>query len=317
MMRNFKDKCDKIPLWLINIISVISGLGTVASTVLAFIELFFGDSKNSVTFVIGIALVTSLFFNILLIFRISKYGRIETMRMSKITKNMHYLLHNVRDTYFKIMLYHKIRRLSRQSLSEIYKLSLQGVMDNLCSTINAYTSREVHACIKLITSEDFDRKMDINNATLVTFCRSRNSEHKRSRYEENNRPIFLRENSDFYEVVSPEFEKTHFYQGDLIAYDEEKKKNGERYKNSNPDWAEFYRGTIVVPIRIERDKLYHIEENDAYDIIGFLCVDSKSTDAFTKSMENYLVDMMYAYADVIYILLGQYRHYLRKFENKN
>lgn len=313
-----ESKSSKIPLWVINLISIISGLATIATSILAFVQLFLSDSsKNIVTILLFLALIASVFFNVYLFFKVRKYVQAETIQIREITRNMHHLLHRVRNVFFEVMHDHKKGTLNEANLSKFCKSELEKIMNNLCSTMGVYTSQKIFACIKLITYGDSEEKIDEHNATLVTFCRSEDSKHERSNYEENNKPILLCENSDFFEVVSKDFEKTYFYQGDLIAYDREKRKNGERYKNSNPNWEKFYRGTIVVPIRIKHNKLYHIKPSDAYHIIGFLCVDSESTEAFTKSMEKYLVDMMYAYADIIYILLGQYRHYLKKFENNN
>lgn len=302
---------DKVPLSLVNIVSVISGLCTVLTTIFAIYQLCSDVSLFNIN---TLALVASLLFNVILFFRVRRYTQLESLRMKTITRNMHKLLHNARDVYFDIMHSHKTGTLTEKGLTKNYQLHLIALLDNLCSVMKAYTSQEIAACIKLITYGDSDGKIDLNNATLVTFCRSSDSVHSRASYESTSRPILLRDNTDFFEVVSPDYEKNYFYQDDLLAYDKYLRKNGEHYKNSNPHWDSYYRSTIVVPIRIQFDKLYHIKPNDAYHIIGFLCVDSMSTDAFSRSLENYYVDLLYAYADVTYILLGQYRHYLKKFE---
>lgn len=303
---------EKIPLWLINIVSIVSGILTIITSIFAVIDFFRGTS--SAGNVIIFAFLASLFFNVILFTRNRKFMSLEHLRMKQVTKNMHNLLHNVRDVYFDIMHSHKKNTLNEHWLAKTYKAELSKILDNLCSVMSAYTSQDVSACIKLITYSDPNDTIDLENATLVTFSRSTNSDHGRNDYESTKKPILLRENTDFFEVVSKDFEKTYFYQSNLVAYDEQLQRNGEHYRNSNPNWKQFYRGTIVVPIRIQFDKLYHLKKDDAYHIIGFLCVDSMSTDAFSKQHEKYNVDLVYAYADVIYILLGQYRHYLRKFE---
>ena len=311
-MESFKSKMEKIPLWLINIVSIVSGILTIITSIFAVIDFFRWTSSTGN--VIVFSFLASLFFNVILFTRNRKFMSLEHLRMKQVTKNMHNLLHNVRDVYFDIMHSHKKNTLNEHWLAKTYKAELSKILDNLCSVMSAYTSQDVSACIKLITYSDPNDTIDLENATLVTFSRSTNSDHGRNDYESSQKPILLRENTDFFEVVSKNFEKTYFYQSNLVAYDEQLQSNGEHYKNSNPNWKQFYRGTIVVPIRIQFDKLYHLKKDDAYHIIGFLCVDSMSTDAFTKQHEKYNVDLVYAYADVIYILLGQYRHYLRKFE---
>lgn len=307
-----KEKFEKIPLAFINGVSIISGICTIISTVFTTISFFYnGFSVNKfLLFVI----VTSISFNVLLFTRIRKYALLETLRLKVVPQNMHNLLHEVRDVYFEVMSSYKKNVLSQATLTNWYKSELTRILNNLSSTMTTYTSQDICACIKLIPQFNIGEEINLDNATLITFCRSDNSDHRRSSYESSNKPILIKDNSDFFEVVSPLFEKTYFYQGNLKTYAEGKRRNGEQYKNSNPNWDKFYNATVVVPIRIERNKLYHIATNDAYHILGFLCIDSMSTDAFSKSLENYYVNILYAYADIIYILLGQYCHYLRKFD---
>ena len=104
------------------------------------------------------------------------------------------------------------------------------------------------------------------------------------------------------------------FQEALSEYKKELEKIGKTYRNTNENWSKYYQGTIVVPIRIEFKRLYHQKKNESYHIIGFLCVDSMSTDAFTEEQENYNVDIVKSYADIIYLLLSQYKHYLKKLE---
>jgi len=189
---------------------------------------------------------------------------------------------------------------------------LSIILDNLCEVLNSFTQRKISACIKLITYNEAEEIINIDNASLVTFCRSNNSDTDRQNYENHNKVILLKDNTDFREIVSNGNDKDYFYQGDLEAYDKLLQKTGKHYDNTHKDWYNYYAGTIVVPIRIEFKLLYHQNKDDEYHILGFVCVDSKSKDAFTEQYEKYNVDVVKAYADLIYILLGQYRHYLKK-----
>ena len=253
-MVNVKAKLEKIPLWFINIISVVSGIATILSTCFSVISLIRGSSTVSSGIILAFA--ASLLFNVLLFFQIRKYANLEVLRMKKVTSNMHNLLHSVRDIYFDVMHSYKKNTLNEHWLAKTYQIELPKILDNLCSVMTAYTSYEVSACIKLITYKDPEDTIDLDNATLVTFCRSTNSDHNRSSYESSSTPILLHDNTDFFEVVSKNFEKTYFYQNNLIAYDKQLQQNGERYRNSNPNWSSYYRGTIVVPIRIQYEKLH-------------------------------------------------------------
>ena len=57
----------------------------------------------------------------------------------------------------------------------------------------------------------------------------------------------------------------------------------------------------------------NINKSATYDIIGFLCVDSLATDAFLPKQEVFNCNIVRAFADNIYVLLGQYAHYLKDF----
>ena len=86
-----------------------------------------------------------------------------------------------------------------------------------------------------------------------------------------------------------------------------------RYENTNVNYLNSYKSTIVVPIRIETEKLYDIKNKNKYNVIGFLCVDSLSTDAFLSKQEKFNCNIVKAFANNIYVLLGQYAHYLKTF----
>lgn len=87
-------------------------------------------------------------------------------------------------------------------------------------------------------------------------------------------------------------------------------KQGSRYRNSTPDWYLYYQGTIVVPISIANKRLN--KKKSCYDVLAFLCIDSMSTEAFLKSEESYNINIARAVAAQMYIMLNQYRQYLKK-----
>ena len=218
-----------------------------------------------------------------------------------------------RDTYFDIMHDYKLKKLDPTILSNKCISKLQSILDYLCYIMNSFTEKEVSACIKLIAYPNADEEViDINNAELITFCRSTNSQDRG--IKDKDTVIRLKDNTDFLEILDESNEKDYFYQGNLLEYAKSVHQLGRSYHNSNENWQEHYIGTTIVPIRIEFKLLYHQKKDDAYHIIGFLCVDSLDPDAFTPSQERYNVAVVRSFADAIYILLSQYRHYLAKFE---
>ena len=281
-----KEKLHNIPLWLINIITIVSGIITIITPI---ITITLSISKKSLpgVWTISTFVVLSLFI-IILFLRMRKYRGIAGNRMKETSHNYHKLLHETRDLFFDTMHSHKLGGLTINELSTSYKVKLSAILDNLCNVINAYTEREVCACIKLISYPADEEVIDKDNATLVTFCRSNNSSTERDNYEKSStKEIYLKDNTDFIEIVSNENSKNYFYQGNLKRYDEQLRKVDKQYENTNKNWEKYYIGTIVAPIRIEFKKLYHQKKDDAYHIIGFICVDSLSEDAFTEKQEKY------------------------------
>ena len=89
----------------------------------------------------------------------------------------------------------------------------------------------------------------------------------RGDYENYEEPIFIKKNTDFREIVDNTINtgKSYFYVQDLEKYNDFLLKNCNRkYENTNPNYLKSYKGTVVVPIRIETAKLYDVSKKDSY-----------------------------------------------------
>lgn len=303
---------NRIPLWVINAISTLSGILTIISTIFALFSIF-NNWENTYK----IVFLALCFFIILLIFRMRKYKKIafETQQITSFC--YHKLTHELRDLYFDIMRYHKDKSENIRNLTDTYQSQLSTILTYLCNIMEKYCGQKISSCIKLIVHSD----SRIEDSTLITFCRSTTADTDRGLYENSNEPIKLCDNTDFLYIINPNKDANlnYFYQGNLKDYAKELNRQGKQYRNSNRNWENDYLGTIVVPIQIEHKRLYDSEiEDSSLHVIGFLCVDSKSTSAFLKRQERVNVDVLKSFADLIYILLSQYQHYLRKItEGKN
>ncbi len=313
-MGNFKKQLHNTPIWLINLISVASGIVTILSPIVGVIVAIITGEKIKIA--TTIAFVTLFAFMCILFFRMKKYRQLAIKRMRVTSEKFHKLSHESRNVFFDTLHSYKVNSLTCNELNSMYQAYISKVLDNLCEVINSFTEREICACVKLFSYTEDEEVIDENDSQLVTFCRSNNSDTDRDNYEKHKtKPIFMRDNTDFREIIDCEQDKDYFYKGNLAEYKKELEKIGKTYRNTNENWSKYYRGTIVVPIRIEFKRLYHQKKNDSYHIIGFLCVDSMSTDAFTEEQENYNVDIVKSYADIIYLLLSQYKHYMKKFQS--
>lgn len=296
---------NKIPLWVINALSIVSGILTIITTFFTFFSFYKGWNNIYKLIFLGL-----LLFIILLILRMRKYQKIAFERQLKTSFVYHKLTHTSRDLYFDVMRYHKDKTENIRILTDTYKSQLSIILSHLCDMMEKYCGQKTSSCIKLIAHPD----AKIDDITLTTFCRSTSSDTTRGMYEAHNE-IKLVDNTDFLYIVDPnrDSNKNYFYQGNLKDYVKElKKQQDKQYRNTNPNWEDDYIGTIVVPIQIEHKRLYDSDLEESLHIIGFLCIDSKSSSTFLKRQEKANVDMLKSFADIIYILLSQYQHYLKK-----
>lgn len=300
---------NKIPLWVINALSFISGILTIITTIFSLLSIYNGWSNNYKFIFIALCL-----FIVILILRMRKYKKIAFDRQQTTSFVYHKLTHISRDLYFDIMRYHKDKIESVRTLTDAYKSQLSIILSYLCEMMEKYCGQKTSSSIKLIAHPD----AKIEDITLTTFCRSTNSDTIRGMYENNNQ-IKLADNTDFLYIVDPNRDSNlnYFYKGNLKDYAKELKQQGKHYRNTNVNWEDDYIGTIVVPIQIEHKRLYDSPLEESFYVIGFLCIDSKSTSAFLKRQEKANVNMLKSFADIIYILLSQYQHYLKKLSETN
>lgn len=300
---------NKIPLWAINGLSFLSAIITIIASIYSFISLVNGENNVYIYAIIGLALLLLLF---LLILRTRKYQKIAFEQQLVTSFVYHKLTHISRDLYFDTMRNHKDKTDNVRSLTDSYKTQLSNLLSLLCDLMEKYCGQKTSSCIKLITKPN----AKLEDITLTTFCRSTTSNTIRGVYEKN-KPIKLTDNTDFLYIVDPNGEANlnYFYKGDLKAYSNELIQQGKKYKNTNSNWENDYVGTIVVPIQIEHKRLYDTPEEDSLYLIGFLCIDSDSTSAFLDRQERINVDILKSFADIMFILLSQYQHYLEKIKS--
>lgn len=303
---------ENIPTYVINAITVISFVAMPLSFLGQLILIWFNKIEKfsfNWVYVIIIAAIVLISFA-----KIKKYHSLSYTRMKVLSVNFSDFLKRSQTIYFDVMKLYKEGHLSLPVLKDKYETELVKILDCLCNIMQNYTGRDIKACIKIINYDNPNNQIDINKATVSTLCRSSNSTD-RGDYEVDNEPIYIKRNTDFREIVDETINtgKPYFYVRDLGAYAKLLKKSNRKYENSNKDYMDYYTGTIVMPIRIETKKLYNIQKKEKYDVIGFLCVDSTAPDAFMNGQEVFNCNIVRAFADNIYVLLGQYAHYLKKF----
>lgn len=325
-----RDRIRNIPYWVYDFLSLLSAIITIISAVFAFIkgvvainrmeEGTYSVSWNPVL----LCLCGTLFCCVCVLgIKVKKYGSLKVKMRYAFSYEYYQFLHDFRNTYFDILKNHKVMETGNKEnmierLTEDTKNFLQDALDYLCNILEANSGEKISGCIKLIENTGNVTNIDKEKATVITFCRSKNSDTVRVVNDENteNKSISIKRNTDFYDILDEESNNTnsYFYQTDLLQYAKDLEKAGKVYRNTTEHFEKYYRGTIVAPIRIKRSRLYYLNDSAGYDIIGFLCVDSLSVNAFRNKRDekNDYSNIVKAFAAEIYIVLNKYNYYLRK-----
>lgn len=253
---------------------------------------------------------------ILLMFIVYMHGqKVKHMKERKIASQMYYrLLHDYRNTINQLECYYKRNNLTLESLTAITENFLVDALGYLSETLTYMTGYEVSSCVKSIVGGGFAR-IAYKDARVKTFVRSKNTKNDRKSYDEHVLDgVKISENTDFMDIVSENRigNDSAFYQTNLKAYDKMLRKIGQEYHNTTPRWDEYYIGTVVVPIRIANKRLFYTQEEDSYNTLGFLCVDSLSDRAFTVNQKENYTHIVKSYAAVFYNVLSKYQFYLQQ-----
>jgi len=310
-MEKWKQRIENIPYWAINGLSIISGVITIVTAGIGTWA-FFSSKRNSGQLDINLLLLLIIALLVLvaisLLIKLWKYRKLSKARLRNGSEVLHKLTHEFRDVLFDVLHYYKSGQLNQALLSTCIENFLKRSLDLLCKIMGDYTGCEVCSCIKLI---EYDNEIKIETAKVTVFCRSSNTNNERINYDRQPQEVYVKEDTALMQVVGDNA-KDHFSCADLKKYREQHSKEKEFYKNPNQNWEKYYIGTFIVPIRIEYKRLFFMKNKESYHVIGFLCLDSLSKNAFLANQERYNADMIKAFADLFYVVLNKYSYYLRK-----
>lgn len=324
------ERIKNIPYWVYDILSVVSSIITIITAIVTSFnaivhirELEDGTYQVSVNPVLIGICVMLLMLIIVCFVKLRKYGIVIRNIKKSYPENYYNFLREFRNAYFEILKGYKENKMADSNsrigiLTKDTKMFLESALDNLCELMEKNTGRKICASIKLIENMGIDTNIDKNTATIVTFCRSKNSDSDRTANDNKEQAgVLIKNNTDFYEMLDDNTNNSNvFYQSDLMQYDLDLKKVNKAYHNTTNNWSKYYKGTIVVPIRVARRRLHYLSLDEGYDIIGFLCVDSLATDAFRNNVDkNNNIRIVKSFAAELYIILNKYRFYLTKISN--
>jgi len=209
------------------------------------------------------------------------------------SKCFHELLHDIRnyleeDDYIcKNQIYSNAFEYKKK----VTEISI-ALMNKLSARLTEAFGIDIRACVKLFGF------IDANYEKSMLMTLARNETDLNNMLREQYKKIKVCENTDFEKIFQSTKDSDEnaafFFQEDLIKYS---KKN--EYKNSTKDWQKRYKTTIVMPIRYLRIDIKDIEE-PSYDLLGFLCVDSKNTKAFSSGYTTFIIELLKGIADILY-----------------
>ena len=304
-MEWFDNILKRIPDSVLNVIGLLSGVITIVNVFPIIVKtirmVLSGTFSFSQLNSLRVSAIFLLLFCIWLIYKTFKYRKVQAETREVFSEGYYNLLRSYRNSMGEIQV---AQKQSEDSL-RIIRDFIREALDVLCDVLEKLTRQKISGCVKIIVP---GKDLSYMNARVYTFCRSKNSDPQRDAYDKDSRKkTLICENTDFNKIVAQDKSQSCFYCSDLIAYKKWSKKIGDDYYNSNNRWEDFYRSTIVAPIRIANERNPHNELKDQYTILGFLCVDSKSTHAFEESQKAYYQPIIKAFAALLYPVLELYK----------
>lgn len=312
----------KIPVPIINFISLLSGLigiitwigGVIKSTGIISEDSFFGRCLDKVN-VNMFFLIVSAVFAVLLFFKCCVYYRDAHQRLYGYSRIFHEFTHKYRDLTFSLDTDLKKGALGMNDVVDRVARFTTDILDALCVVMSDILKKPIYGCIKLIdpngSSEDASNG-DTFMRTVSTFRRSSNTPNFRWKINTQHKD-YVRDNTDFMELIDYNTIRNQFYQPDLIEYDLKLRMDDHEYRNSSSDWKSKYLSTAVFSIQISNKHL-NISENEGYNVIGFLCFDSPERNTFKIKYKTPICDLAKAYADLFYCVFQLYSDCLKQID---
>lgn len=249
---------DKIPQPVITLAGFLADIATIVTAIgvpsgLFYFEWKFSEEKLATVIASNLPEIILSLIIIRILWQQMKRKKEHRMHQKIINENYYKLLHDCRNVINEMEKYYKKEELNLQLLSHLIKDFAENTLNYLTDTLGQMSGKKICGCVKVIVGDGFET-ISYRDACVKTFVRSSNSETSRKTMDEN--PAFqivkINENTDFMSIVAEDRtgNDSVFYQQDLIAFNKQLEKIGDRYRNTTLDWDKYYKATIVVPIRI-------------------------------------------------------------------
>lgn len=305
-MRNFFifKLFDRIPNAILNFITIVSGIISIGAFLYDFVGMFLPleeiELVKIIEYVADYFVVVYAFTIVLLVYKCTIYYSEADIRLKRFPTEFHRLTHVYRDLDQVVRTGLENHTLNDALVFTRVQAFCADALDSLCYLLTHICNEEVYGCVKLVDAPEDCTPRTIIDQTVTDFVRSNNT--PKSRHSSRPKSVLIRENTDFLELMDYNSIRNQFYQSDLLEYSKKLREDDHEYKNSTPNWSDKYRSTVVVPIQVENYLLANKEE-DAYHVIGFLCLDANRAGAFSEKNKEPIIQLVKAYADLMYSAL--------------
>ena len=287
--------------FLLNTLGV---LGSVASIISLF-------GNSTILKSIGIAFVF-LYIVVISIFVAKRYFSIKkiTARIEDEYNQRIQTLSEINRGFFETL---KNEIADVNNCSSIDIGTFEKVIVTCCTSLNSYFDHYLgnknSVCIKRIKTETILNE-DVHEWDIVTFGRSLST--KRHRSSKDYKSCKVKENTDFELILTGA--EDYFASPNLNVTVQKYRDNNLLFRNSRKNFLEHYQSAIVVPIRINMEKIdpslkqhmNYSDEQHIFHVLGFLCIDSMQTYDENSIPFTSAVEQAIAFADAIYPLLEAY-----------
>ena len=291
-----------------NICKYVSIIVPVVADIFGIIAFFAKGIQNWINNAVGIIpyIIVIVVVNILLIANIfvfvEKTTGVKANKAKKFIDGYKKILKN----YTNSLVDYEEKCRSVASIDELYNNTsscLKALVDDTGDVLSKITGKKVRACVKAFPEKYTHH--DIFKMELMTICRS-DRLLSESIVERQDR-IPVHENTDFKLIMVETY--PYFAFNNLLNFEKETK---TEYENTTKHWEKKYLATIVFPI----SKCFSTHNGkESFEVLGFLCVDALSTQAFSGDIGPMCIDFVESLSYLAYEILDkciQYRETLEQ-----
>jgi len=191
---------------------------------------------------------------------------------------------------------------------ETLEKGMADYVSKLSEIITLHSEQQVNVTLRLLKEDNIE---DVSSATVAPIALSSSINSARLRVfnasgSANGRVI--RNNTDF-QFLCDDRVITYFYAQDLTKL--------IGYQNENLQYADFYKGKIVLPINYYGEDAknygyYHQAGNVSFSTLGFIIADTPNPNLFTEERKDYYLNLLELYAKRSSPLLYEYKYCSKK-----